>query len=114
MAGRILIALSLIAFVSASDIQEQIKQLQVDIKAIQKDLAEETDFLRNTQEKVDLLEQLIEEAISDRNEASKKSFIIYIQVCCFKILSCLIICLFLCDCLTFCLVSISLLFVLLS
>ena len=71
MAGRIIVALSLIAITSAFDIQEQIKQLQADIKAIQRDLAEETDFLSYTQEKVDHLEELIAEAISDRNEASK-------------------------------------------
>ena len=71
MAGRIIVALSLITITSAFDIQEQIKQLQADIKAIQRDLAEETDFLSYTQEKVDHLEELIAEAISDRNEASK-------------------------------------------
>ena len=76
MAGNILLALTIIAIVSASDIQEQIRQLQADIKAIQNDLAEETDFLRNTQEKVNELEELIAEAISDRNEASK-SFLLF-------------------------------------
>ena len=76
MAGNILIALTIVALVSASDIQEQIRQLQADIKAIQNDLAEETDFLRNTQEKVNELEELIAEAISDRNEASK-SFLLF-------------------------------------
>ena len=75
MAGRVILVLCVVVLVGASDIQDQIKQIQADIKSIQKELAEEDAFLRNTQAKVDRLEQLIAEAVADRDDASK-SFIL--------------------------------------
>ena len=71
MAGRILIALSLLVCVGASELQEAIKQLQADIDTIQKALDEEDAFLKESKERVDRLELLVNEAIADRNEASK-------------------------------------------
>ena len=71
MAGRILIALSLLVCVGASGLQEAIKKLQADIDTIQKALDEEDAFLKESKERVDKLELLVNEAIADRNEASK-------------------------------------------
>ena len=71
MAGRIFIALSLLVCVGASELQEAIKQLQADIDTIQKALDEEDAFLKESKERVDRLELLVNEAIADRNEASK-------------------------------------------
>ena len=79
-----LIVLSLLVCVGASELQKEIKQLQADIKTIQETLAEEDAFLRETQAKVDRLEQLINDAIADRDEASKNIFLILLFVVCFN------------------------------
>ena len=73
MAGLTLILLSFIAFVSAAEVQDQIRKLKDDIRALQLKVEDEHDLLVQYSARVDKLDQVFAEMRQERLELSKFS-----------------------------------------